>query len=118
MAAHHGNYSCIITNKQLQELPILSNLAPNISNSILTKIQLQYVWLVLTITAAWLHTLLFDRYLSTADQLAAWFNGVHLQSQPHPSVVIVDSYDQYFTSKVGLSQHSVKLHHIDNRILD
>ena len=63
----------------------------------------------------------FDRYLSTADQLAAWFNEVHLQSQPHPSVVIVDNYDQYFTSKVGLSQHSVKLHHIthgNNRILD
>ena len=50
-------------------------------------------------------------YLSTADQLAAWFNGVHLQSIPHPSLVVVDNYDQYFTGKVRLSQHSVKLHH-------
>ena len=55
--------------------------------------------------------MLHIRYLSTADQLAAWFNGVHLQSKPHPSLVVVDNYDQYFTSKVRLSQHGVRLHH-------
>lgn len=51
------------------------------------------------------------RYLSTADQLAGWFNGVHLHPKPHPSLVVVDNYDQYFDSKVRLSQQGVKSHH-------
>ena len=42
MAAHHSNQTCFITNKQLQELPVLSNYAPDISNSLLTKIQFEY----------------------------------------------------------------------------
>lgn len=107
MAAHHGNHTCYITNKQLQELPVLSNHAPEISNSALTRIQFQYAQL------HFLHAVTSDvvRYLSTADQLAGWFNGVHLHPKPHPSLVVVDNYDQYFDSKVRLSQQGVKSHY-------
>ncbi|XP_065897924.1 ATPase SWSAP1-like [Dysidea avara] len=79
MAAHHGNRVCFITQKQIQELPVLTNRAPPITNSILTNIELQY--------------------FNTAEQLTTWCSGVHLQPSPHPTLVIVDNYDQYFNSK-------------------